>query len=288
MEAVYGHRLSGILGYSRLCGGYPGDQAEYCRVPNADLTCVKTPRDLDVRKLLGLTNVIPNAWHALELAEVSGGDVVGVWGCGPVGLAVQRLAKLWGARKVYAMDKDAQRLRLAEAFGMAPVDVTTHPNAGDYLLSIQPQGLDRSIEASGFRSTQSPPHAAMRAIGLERDSSDTAAAIIKATRKGGNVALIGDFFFTTHDFPIGPIMQKALTVRGGHAAPQRYQPFLLDLVVQGRLDPSWLFTYEDEFENISEHYHRFARHEMPGGLKVCLVTAFGRREGMRGQQRPGG
>lgn len=221
MESLYGHRLAGILGYSRLCGGYPGDQAEYCRVPNADLTCVKAPFDVDARKLLGLANVVGTAWHALELAEVQAGDVVGVWGCGPVGLATQRLAKLRGAKKIYAMDKDPQRLRLAEEFGMIPVDVTAHPEVGDYLLSIQPQGLDRTIEASGFRSTQKPAHAAMRAIELEHQSSDTVAAIIKATRKGGNVALIGDFFFTTHDFPMGPMMQKALTVRGGQAWPQK-------------------------------------------------------------------
>ncbi|KAJ5675360.1 hypothetical protein N7462_008257 [Penicillium macrosclerotiorum] len=121
----------------------------------------------------------------------------------------------------------------------------------------------------------------MRAIGLERDSSDTVAAIIKATRKGGNVALIGDFFFTTHDFPIGALMQKALTVRGGQAWPQKYHPFLLDLVISGKLDPSWMFTYEDEFENIADHYQRCAQHEVPGGLKVCLVTAFGRSERMQ-------
>ncbi|KAJ5675361.1 Formaldehyde dehydrogenase [Penicillium macrosclerotiorum] len=140
MEALYGHRLSGILGYSRLCGGYPGDQAEYCRVPNADLTCVKAPLDVDARKLLGLANVITSAWHALELAEVGSGDIIGVWGCGPVGLSVQRLAKLRGAKKIYAMDKDPQRLRLAEDFGMTPVDVTAHPEVGEYLLSIQPGG----------------------------------------------------------------------------------------------------------------------------------------------------
>lgn len=154
-----------------------------------------------------------------------------------------------------------------------PVDVTTHPDVGDYLLSIQPHGLNRSIAASGFRSTQHPPHAAMRAIGLERDSSDTVASIIKATRKGSKVALICDF--------LRPMMQKALTVRGGQAAPQRYQPFLLDLFIYGCLDPSWLFAYVDEFENILEQHHRFARHEMTGGLKVCLVTAFGRSERMK-------
>lgn len=104
MESMYGHRLAGNLGYSRLFGGYPGNQAEYCRVPNADLTCVKAPKDIDPKKLLGLCKVITSAWHALELAEVQAGDVVGVWGCSPVGLSVQRLAKLRGAKKVGSLE----------------------------------------------------------------------------------------------------------------------------------------------------------------------------------------
>lgn len=221
MEAAYGHRVGGKLGYSRLCGGYPGDQAEYCRVPHADLSCVKAPEHIDAQKLLGLTNVVTTAWHALELAEVQEGDVVGVWGCGPIGLTVQRLARLRGAKKIYAMDKDAQRLRIAERFGMTPVDVDAVPDVAEYILSIEDHGLDRSIEASGYRSSQQAGYPAMQAIGLERDSSDTLSAIIKATRKGGNVALVGDFFFTTRNFPIGPLMQKALTVRGGQTWPQK-------------------------------------------------------------------
>lgn len=202
MESAYGHRVAGKLGYSRLCGGYPGDQAEYCRVPNADLTCVRAPHHTDARKLLGLTDVVTTAWHALELADVQVGDVVGVWGCGPVGLSVQRLARLRGARKVYAMDNDPQRLQIAEEFGMVSVVVNAHSDLGEYILSIQEQGFDRSIEASGLRG-------------------DTLAAIIKTTRKGGNVALVGDFFSTTHEFPIGSMMQKALTVRGGQTWPQK-------------------------------------------------------------------
>ncbi|KAJ5969040.1 Branched-chain amino acid aminotransferase II [Penicillium viridicatum] len=266
MEAAYGHRLGGKLGYSRLCGGYPGDQAEYCRVPHADLSCVKAPEFIDARKLLGLANVVTTAWHALELAEVQEGDVLGVWGCGPIGLAVQRLARLRGAKEIYAMDKDAQRLRIAEDFGMTPVDVDAHPDVAEYILSIQDHGLNRSIEASGYRS-QKVEFPAMQAIGLERDSSDTLSAIIKATRKGGNVALVGDFFFTTQNFPIGPLMQKALTVRGGKTWPQKYFPFLMDLVVQGRLDTSWMFTFVDDFENIADMYQKFSNHEVPGGLK---------------------
>jgi threonine dehydrogenase-like Zn-dependent dehydrogenase len=221
MEASYGHRLSGIFGYSDLTGGYPGDQAEYCRVPNADLTCVKAPMDVDPKKLLGLADVTTTAWHGCELAEVGKGDVVGVWGCGPVGLSIQRLSKLRGASKVYAMDKDPHRLKIAEGFGMIPIDVSVHPNVADYLLLIQPHGLDCGIEASGFRSTNTPKHAAMRSIGLERDSGDTVYAVIKATKKAGHVALIGDFFFNTNDFPIGMMMEKGLTVRGGQLAAQK-------------------------------------------------------------------
>jgi threonine dehydrogenase-like Zn-dependent dehydrogenase len=215
LEQMYGHRLSGIFGYSLITGGYPGDQAEYCRVPNADLTCVKAPKDIDAKKLVGLADVTPTAWHGNELAEVGKGDVVGVWGCGAVGLSIQRLAKLRGASKVYAVDKDAHRLDIAKSFGMIPINVKHHPDPASYILSLEPHGLDRGIEASGFRSTNSATHAAMRAMGVEGDSSDTVSAVIKATRKGGNVALIGDFFYTTNNFPIGMLMEKAITLRGG-------------------------------------------------------------------------
>lgn len=221
LEQMYGHRISGIFGYSLLTGGYPGDQAEYCRVPNADLTCVKAPKDIEAAKLVGLADVTPTAWHGCELADVGEGDVVGVWGCGAVGLSIQCLAKLRGARKVYAIDKDANRLDIAESFGMIPINVNDHPAPADYILSIEPHGLDRAIEASGFRSTNSATHAAMRALGVEGDSSDTVSSAIKATRKGGNVALIGDFFYTTNNFPIGMLMEKAITLRGGQLYAQK-------------------------------------------------------------------
>ncbi|KAH7089283.1 S-glutathione dehydrogenase [Paraphoma chrysanthemicola] len=278
LEQMYGHRLSGIFGYSMITGGYPGDQAEYCRVPNADLVCVKAPKDIDPKKLVGLADVTPTAWHGNELAEVGKGDVVGVWGCGAVGLSIQRLAKFRGAAKVYAIDKDVKRLAIAKSYGMIPVDVNEHSNPADYILSIEPHGLDRGIEASGFRSTNSVKHATMRALGMERDSSDTVSAVIKATRKGGNIALIGDFFYSTNNFPIGMLMEKAITLRGGQLYAQKYFPYLLDIVVEGKYDPSFMFTHEDKLENISQNYDAFFNHKVPGGLKVCLSTAFGRAQ----------
>ncbi|KAL1873156.1 hypothetical protein Daus18300_003975 [Diaporthe australafricana] len=261
MEGMYGHRLAGIFGYSHLTGGYPGDQAEYCRVPNADLVCVKAPHDVDAKKLVGLADVTTTAWHGCELAEVDEGDV-----------------DIRGAKKVYIVDVDPQRLELAKTFGLEPVDVNKHKDVADYILSVQPGGLDRAIEASGFRSAASVKHRFLRDTMLERDSGDTIAAVIKATRKCGNVALIGDFFFETHSFPIGMLMEKTITLRGGQLMAQRYHPFLLDLVVQGKYDPSWMFTYEDEFENVSECYAKFHEHKIPGGLKVLLTTEFGRQK----------
>jgi len=278
LEQMYGHRLSGIFGYSKITGGYPGNQAEYCRVPNADLVCVKAPKDIAAEKLVALADVTPTAWHGCELAEVSKDDVVGVWGCGAVGLSIQRLAKLRGARKVYAVDKDANRLKIAESYGMIPVNVNEHSNPADYILSLEPHGLDRGIEASGFRSTNSVTHATMRTLGIEGDSSDTVSAVIKATRKGGNIALIGDFFFSTNHFPIGMLMEKAITLRGGQLYAEKYFPYLLDLVVKGEYDPSFVITHKDDFEKIPENYEAFFNHKTPGGLKVCLATAFGRSQ----------
>ncbi|KAE8548343.1 hypothetical protein TMatcc_010848 [Talaromyces marneffei ATCC 18224] len=278
MEAKYGHRLSGTLGSSELMGGYSGDQAEYCRVPNADLTCIKAPDDIRAKKLLGLADVTTSAWHGCELAEVGKGDIVGVWGCGAVGLSIQRLAKLRGASKVFAVDKDQTRLQIAESFGMIPVDVVAHPNVSNYILSVQPHGLDCGIEASGFRSINTPKHAAMRYMKAETDSGDTVHAVLKSTRKGGHIALTGDFFWGTNDFPIGMLMEKGITVRGGQHFGSKYYPHLLNLVIEGKYDPSWMFTYDDEFENISEDYRLFARHQIPGGLKVCLTTEYGRQK----------
>lgn len=221
MEGLYGHRLSGIFGYSHLTGGYPGNQAEWCRVPNADLTCIKAPKDLAAKKILGLADVTTTAWHGCELAEVQEGDVVGVWGCGPIGLSIQKLALFRGAKRVYGIDKDEQRLAIAKSFGVIPINVSDHKDVADYILSQEPRGLDRGIEASGFRSTSSVSHTVMRALMLEGDSGDTISAVIKATRKCGNIALIGDFFFHTNQFPIGALMEKSITLRGGQLMAQR-------------------------------------------------------------------
>jgi threonine dehydrogenase-like Zn-dependent dehydrogenase len=223
MESMWGHRLSGIFGYSHLTGGYPGNQAEYCRVPNADLTCVKAPMNVDARKLVALADVTPTAWHGCELAEVGKGDVVGVWGCGAIGLSIQALSLFRGAKRVYAIDKDPHRLSIAGSLGAIPININEHTDVAEYILSIEPHGLDKGIEASGFRSETSVAHTFMRKVGLEGDQGDTVTSIIKSTRKCGNIALIGDFFFNTNQFPIGMLMEKTITLRGGQLMAQKVE-----------------------------------------------------------------
>ncbi|KPI45643.1 Zinc-type alcohol dehydrogenase-like protein [Cyphellophora attinorum] len=251
MSDLYGHRLSGIFGYSHLTGGYSGNQAEFCRVPNADIVLLHCPEDMPAKKALALADVTDTAWHGVELAEVR------------------------GAKKVYAVDKDPQRLKIAESHGMIPVDASK-VKPDEYILSVEPRGLDRGIEASGFRATNSVTHKLMRATGLEGDSTDTISEVIKATRKGGNVALIGDFFFHTNMFPIGMLMEKTITLRGGQLMAQKYYPYLLDLVKEGKYDPSFVFTNVDDFENIPQEFDMQFHQKVPGGLKSIMVTPYGR------------
>ncbi|KAI7197690.1 alcohol dehydrogenase GroES-like domain-containing protein [Hortaea werneckii] len=270
MDSLYGHRLSGIFGYSHLTGGYSGDQAEFCRVPNADIVLIKCPEDMPAKKALALADVTDTAWHGVELAEVSQGDVVGVWGCGPIGLSIQKLSKeIRGAKKVYAIDKDPHRLKIAESHGMIAVDASK-VKADDHILSLEPHGLDRGIEASGFRSTDSAAHKAMRATGLEGDSADTVSEVIKATRKGGHVALIGDFFFNTNKFPIGMLMEKTITLRGG-------QLFAQKLTLQHTILRSSSLKSVNNFENIPQEYDMQFHQKVDGGLKSIMVTPYGRQ-----------
>ncbi|KAK3174642.1 hypothetical protein OEA41_001888 [Lepraria neglecta] len=149
MDHMWGHRLSGIFGYTHLIGGYPGNQAQYCRVPNANIVLVKAPNEgVSPEKLLALADVTRTAWDGCELAEVDNGDVVGVWGCEPIGLSIVKLSFFRGAKKVYAVEPDPGRLKIAESFGCIGVDFGTHASVSDYIL-------DKGIEANGFRSAQS-------------------------------------------------------------------------------------------------------------------------------------
>jgi len=208
MEQQYGHRTAGIFGYSHLTGGYDGGQAEYVRVPFAENCCLKVNPSLPDEKVLLLSDILCTSWYANELADVKEGDVVAVWGCGPVGLLTQMWAKFRGAKRIIAIDGVPSRLRVAhEKFGSEIIDFTQQ----DVIKTIQnivPDGPDKCIDAVGFRFPKSLLHRFQRAMKLETDTPEILTEAITCCRKAGKIGIVGDYFSTANNFPIGAFMEK--------------------------------------------------------------------------------
>ena len=228
----------------------PGGQAEAVRVPFADTNLFRVPEALTDEQALFLTDILPTGYMGADLAEVSPGDVVVVFGCGPVGVFAQRCAALFGAAAVVAVDLDDQRLERARARGC----VTVNPERGNLLETVQGltegRGADAIIEAVG--------------------RSELVLAAIEVARPGARIAVMG----VISDEPLElPYMQgmfaKSLTVRSGVVTPQTYIPRLLPLVEQGRLDPTEIITHRLPLDDAIDGYRTFANHS-DNVLKVVL------------------
>ena len=191
-EAVYGHRLSGIFGYSHLTGGFAGGQAEIARVPYASMNMLKVPDELADEQVVALSDILPTGYHGTVLAEVNASKSVCIWGCGPVGLmGILCCARIHHAKQIVAIDTIPERLELARRFGATH---TINFGEQDVLKAIQsliPMGPDCAIDYVGFRYTKTWNHTIQRNLHIESDSCEVAAEAIKAVKKGGNLALIG-------------------------------------------------------------------------------------------------
>ena len=227
-ELTYGHRLSGVFGYSHLTGGIAGGQAEYARVPFADVNLLVVPDSLDDDQVVGLSDILPTGYHGTALAEVDSSKSVAIWGCGPVGLmGILCCARIHKAKQIIAIDRLPERLELARQFGATHIINYEEQDTLKTIQEICPMGPDCGIDYVGFRYPKTWTSWLERNLHIESDSCDVAAEVIYATKKGGNVALIGDYFLTTNHYPIGAMMEKALTVRGGQLYCQvRRQPHL--------------------------------------------------------------
>jgi len=274
MQKSYGHRICGAFGYTHLTGGYPGLQAEYARVPLAEFNLLKIPEGVPDEKVLLLTDVACTAWHANECGFVSPGHVVAIWGAGPVGIMAAAWARFRGAARVIIIDKVPYRLEFARTrLGVETIDFSQQ----DVIKTIQrlvPGGPDVCIEAAGFRFPTHTTQKLQLQVGLQTDSSDIITEMVHVLRKGGTLSLIGDYFETANQFPIGPIMEKAILMRGGQCPVQRYWQLLLSYVVEGHFDPSFLFTHVKPLEDIEEMYHCFDK-RLDNVVKLVLKTQFG-------------
>jgi threonine dehydrogenase-like Zn-dependent dehydrogenase len=274
MESSYGQRTAALFGYSHLCGGVAGCQAEFVRTPFADVNLLKVPENLSDEKLLVLSDILCTGWHANEKAQVGQGDTVVIWGCGPVGLMSAYLAKFRGAKRVISIDNVPHRLRLAsEVIGVETINFDEF-DVKKRVAELMPGGPDCCIDCVGFRFPKSWTHWFLSHLKLETDAIDVVEEMIYVARKGGRLALIGDYFAYASKFPIGAFMEKGLQMSGGQLFCQKYWGYLLEQIESGKLDPSFIWSHKMKFEQISEAYQIFG-HYKDNVQKILLRTEYG-------------
>lgn len=272
-EYLYGHRTSAIFGYSSLTGGVAGGQAEYCRVPFADVNLLKVPDNLSDEQVLLLSDVICTGYHGTELAEVKPGSTVVVWGCGPVGLAAAYLSKMRGASMVISVDNQPERLAKAAMFGADTINFD-QCNVTEEIAKRIPGGPSACIDCVGFRFPKGMIQTAMYKTGLATDAIDVVKEMIFVGKKGARLALIGDYFNVANGFPIGAFMEKSQNMSGGQLYCQKYWKHLLTLISSNTIDLTWEFSHRFHLNQIPQAYKLFANHE-DNCTKVFIKTDAG-------------
>lgn len=273
METLYGHRSAGIYGYSHLTGGYWGGQAEYVRVIHPDCNTLKVPATLTDEQALFLSDIVCTGYHATELGSVKPGQTVAIWGQGPVGLMATMWSKFRGAGKIIVLDGNPERLELARSrFGALTINYRNEKSI-DRLWELAPGGPDVCIDATGFRFSKGLLHKVMRATMMETDTPETLYDCIKVCRKYGIVSVVADYYNFANAFPIGPLMEKGLSLRCGQATAQRYWHDLIKHIESGEVDPTFLITHRMPLEEIDKAYDMFdkKKDEM---IKVFITTKF--------------
>lgn len=277
-EKMLGHSPAGLFGYSHMVGGYAGGQAEYVRVPYADVGPMKVPEHLDDDKVLFLTDIFPTGYMAAENCNIQPGDVVAVWGCGPVGLFAIASALMLGAERVIAIDDVPERLELAKQ--RKNVDVLRTSDFSNTLELVDAlstmtggRGPDSCIEAVGMESHgMGIEHAydkTKQALMMETGRPSALRQSILACRKGGTVSLPGVFGGFVDKIPMGAFMNKALTLKTGQTHVHRYLKPLLDRIEASEIDPSFLISHKLTLDDAPAAYKMF-RDKTDGCTKVVM------------------
>ncbi|HYE02534.1 MAG TPA: zinc-dependent alcohol dehydrogenase [Phycisphaerales bacterium] len=262
-EKVHGFSPAGYFGYSHMFGGYAGGQAQFVRVPFADVGPLKVPEGVTDEQVLFLSDIFPTGWQAAEQCSIRPGDVVAVWGCGPVGLFALKSARLLGAERVIAIDHEPERLALAaSACGAEPVNFDNQ-TIHDALKELTGgRGPDACIDAVGLEAHGMSADAVYDRVktGLyaATDRVHALRQAIRCCRKGGTVSIPGVYAGIADKFPIGVAFNKGLTLRMGQTHVHRYMRPLLELILQGRIDPAFLISHRLPLEDAPAAYAAFA------------------------------
>lgn len=260
-EKMWGHSPAGIFGYSHMLGGYAGGQAEYARVPFADVGPIKVPDELPDEKVLFLSDIFPTGHMAAENCDIEPGDTVAVWGCGPVGQFAIKSAYLLGAERVIGIDRFPERLRMARE--KAGADTINYEEASvfDSLMDMTDgRGPDGCIDAVGMEAHAPGLLGAYdrvkQAVMLETDRPPALREAIMTCRSGGTVSVPGVYGGFLDKVPFGSVMNRAITIKTGQTHVQRYMRPLLEKIQNGDVDPSFVIT------------HRMGLDEAPRGYQI--------------------
>lgn len=260
-ETLMGHSPAGIYGYSHLLGGYAGGQAEYARVPFADVGTIKIPDGLSDEQVLFLSDIFPTGYMAAEMCNVKPGDTIAVWGCGPVGQFAIRSAFLLGAERVLAIDRFPERLRMARDGRAETIDYQQTDVYNTLMEMTGGRGPDACIDAVGMEAHAPGILGAYdrvkQAMMLESDRAYALRQAIMACRNGGTVSVVGVYGGLIDKFPFGSIMNRSLTIRTGQAHVQRYMRPLLERIQNGDIDPSFVITHRLSLSEAPEGYATF-------------------------------
>ncbi|GAA2409454.1 zinc-dependent alcohol dehydrogenase [Actinomadura vinacea] len=275
-EKLMGHSPAAIFGYSHMLGGFAGGQAEYARVPFADVGPIKIENDLPDERLLFLSDIFPTGFMGAEMCEIKPGDTIAVWGAGPVGQFAIASAFLLGAERVIAIDRFRYRLDMARDKGGAEVINYEETDVQEALREMTAgRGPDACIDAVGMEAHHANPavHAydrAKQATRLETERPHALREAITACRNGGIVSVIGVYGGVMDKFPIGSLMNRSITLRAGQCHVHRYMRPLLDRIESGAIDPGYVISHRLPLSEAPAGYEMF-KHKQDECTKVVLT-----------------
>jgi threonine dehydrogenase-like Zn-dependent dehydrogenase len=264
-EKMWGHSTAGIYGYSHLTGGYAGGQAQYARVPFADVGPLKVPDDMSDEQVLFLSDILPTGYMAAENCDIRRGDVVAIWGCGPVGQFTIQSARVLGAERIIAIDRFPERLRLARRLGAE----TLNYEEIDVLDALKDmtggRGPDACIDAVGMEAhgmgVQYAYDRVKQAMKLESDRPLVLRQALLACRNGGTVSVPGVYGGLIDKIPFGSVMNRSLTIKTGQTHVHRYLQPLLERIRNGELDPTCVITHTMSLDEAPHGYDIFKNKE---------------------------
>lgn len=254
---------TGLFGYSHLYGGYAGGQAEFVRVPKANVGPLKVPEVLSDEQVLFLSDILPTGYQAAVNAQLGSGSSVAIFGAGPVGLMSALSARFLGAEQIFMVDHNEYRLQFAQAtYGVTPINFDKNEDPAEIILTAtQGHGVDATIDAVGFEAKGSALETALTAMKLEGSSGKALRQCIAATRRGGVVSVPGVYAGFIHGFLFGDAFEKGLSFRMGQTHAQKYMPQLLEHIGNGQMKPEVIISHRLRLADAVRGYELFDKKE---------------------------